>query len=55
MARFASLGEDEVNKILREMNSINTHRGTTVAWNVLGSYLKEKQMIVYPLCISKED
>ena len=52
MARFATVGQDQYNTILKEMNSPNAHRGTTVAWNVFLSYLKEKGITTDPQNIS---
>ena len=55
MARFATVGQNQYNTILKEMNSPNTHRGTTVAWNQFLCYLKEKSLTVDPQNISKDD
>ena len=55
MARFATVGQDQYKNILKEMNSLNTHRGTTVAWNQFESYLREKNIIVDAKTILKDE
>ena len=55
MSRFASVWEGEFNNILKEMNSVNTHRVTAVAWNIFLYYVKENKFSVDPLNISKQE
>ena len=42
MERFASISEEEINNILREKDSTNTKKATSVAWNTFLQYCKEK-------------
>ena len=53
MARFATVEKDQYEHILSEMNSINTHKGTMVAWNQFECYMKEKGINIDPKTVSK--
>ena len=44
MSRFATVDNVELERIMNEKSSINTHRATNLAWNTLMSYLKEKDL-----------
>ena len=44
MARFASLDEGEITKILVDKNSENTKKATGVAWTVFNDYIREKEL-----------
>ena len=43
MARFASVSDDDVEKLLADKFAKNTSNSTTVAWNVFSSYLRERE------------
>ena len=55
MARFAEVNEIEYDNILKDMNSINTHRVTSVACNIYITYLVEKELSVDLVTVSKKD
>ena len=43
-SRFATVSDEEFERILNEKNSINTNRATNVAWNTFKSYLIAKNL-----------
>ena len=55
MARYASVNDNDYEKILMEMNSLNTHQCTNVAWNLFLSYIKEKEISFNSQNFSKEE
>ena len=46
MERFASVKEGDINKILSEKNSVNTHKATSVSWNVFTQYELENKLSI---------
>ena len=43
MARFASVTDEQIEKLLAEKNSKNTHQATASVRNVFMAYLKQKR------------
>ena len=46
MARFATLQDADVNKILLDRNSVNTKKSTNVSWAVFTSMSRKRTLIV---------
>ena len=42
---LATANNKEMNKIVLEKDSVNTHRATTVAWNIFQIYMHDKTYI----------
>ena len=45
MACFANVELKQIDQLLKEMNSENTHRSLDVAWNVLFSFLYSYRLV----------
>ena len=54
MARFANVELKQLDQLLKEKNSQNTHRSSDVAWDVWKSYTANKNIVVDPKTILKK-
>ena len=53
MAHFPNVELKQLDQLLKEMNSGNTHRSSKVTWNIWKSYTAPKNIVVDPETISK--
>ena len=53
MAHFLNVELKQLDQLLKEMNSENTHRSSKVTWNVSKSYTAPKNIVLDPETISK--
>ena len=51
MARFANVELKQLDQLLKEKNSQNTHRSSDVTWDVWKSYTADKNIVVDPKTI----